>query len=89
MRMYLMSKGLWGAVADKGTTTVTKEQQAHAAIVLNLKDSQLMHVIDSATAREAWGRLAKFTTRKTWRVDSGLRKSLHRSSTPPLSLRIT
>uniref|UniRef100_A0AAV1UGU1 Retrovirus-related Pol polyprotein from transposon TNT 1-94-like beta-barrel domain-containing protein n=1 Tax=Peronospora matthiolae TaxID=2874970 RepID=A0AAV1UGU1_9STRA len=60
MKMYLMSKGLWGVIAGDETTSVAKEQQAHAAIVLNLSDSQLMHVIDSATAREAWGRLAQF-----------------------------
>uniref|UniRef100_A0AAV1TIE3 CCHC-type domain-containing protein n=1 Tax=Peronospora matthiolae TaxID=2874970 RepID=A0AAV1TIE3_9STRA len=60
MKMYLMSKGLWGAIAGDETTSEAKEQQAHVAIVLNLSDSQLMHVIDSATAREAWGRLARF-----------------------------
>uniref|UniRef100_A0AAV1UTQ2 Polyprotein n=1 Tax=Peronospora matthiolae TaxID=2874970 RepID=A0AAV1UTQ2_9STRA len=60
MKMYLMSKGLWSVIAGDETTSVAKEQQAHAAIVLNLSDSQLMHVIDSATAREAWGRLARF-----------------------------
>ena len=60
MKMYLMSKGLWGVLAGDETTSVAKEQQAHAAIVLNLSDSQLMHVIDAATAREPWGRLAQF-----------------------------
>ncbi|POM70436.1 Integrase catalytic core protein [Phytophthora palmivora] len=40
--------------------TAIKAQQAHAAIVLNMKDSQLMHVIDAATAREAWTRLENF-----------------------------
>ena len=60
MKMYLMSKGLWGVMAGDETTSVAKEQQAHAAIVLNFSDSQLMHFIDSATAREAWGRLAQF-----------------------------
>ena len=60
MKMYLMSKGLWGVLAGDETTSVAKEQQAHAAIVLNFSDSQLMHFIDSATAREAWGRLAQF-----------------------------
>ena len=60
MKMYLMSKGLWGAIAGDETTSEAKEQQAHAAIVLNLSDSQLMHVIDSASARDAWGRKAQF-----------------------------
>ncbi|POM59271.1 LOW QUALITY PROTEIN: Copia protein (GagintPol protein) [Phytophthora palmivora] len=58
--MYLTSKGLWGAVSGEGNTTAIKEQQPHAAIVLNMKDSQLMHVIDAATAREAWTRLKNF-----------------------------
>ena len=49
-----------GAIAGDETTSEAKEQQAHAAIVLNLSDSQLMHVIDSATATDAWGRLAQF-----------------------------
>ena len=39
--------------------TVKKEKQAHAAIILNLSDSQLMHVITATTARAAWGGLAK------------------------------
>ena len=60
MKMYLMSKGLWDVIEGGETTSAAKEQQAHAAIVLNLSDSQLMHVIDSASAREAWGRLAQF-----------------------------
>jgi hypothetical protein len=60
MKMYLMSKSLWDVIEGGETTSAAKEQQAHAAIVLNLGDSQSMHVIDSATAREAWGRLAQF-----------------------------
>uniref|UniRef100_A0AAV1UYK5 Polyprotein n=1 Tax=Peronospora matthiolae TaxID=2874970 RepID=A0AAV1UYK5_9STRA len=60
MKMYLMSKGLWGAIAGDETMSEAKEQQVHAAIVLNRSDSQLMHVIDSATAREVWGHLARF-----------------------------
>ena len=60
MKMLLVSKGLWTAVSRAEAVTATKEQQAHAAIVLNLADSQLMHVIGSETATDAWGRLAKF-----------------------------
>ena len=60
MKMHLMSKGLWGVLAGDETTSVAKEQRAHAAIVFNLRDSQLIHVIDAATAREAWGRLEQF-----------------------------
>ena len=58
MKMYLMSKGLWEAV-DGGSTTAAKEQQAHAAIVLNLSDAQLMHVVRTESAREAWIALAQ------------------------------
>ena len=71
MKMYLMSKGLWGAIAGDETTSKVKEQQVHAAIVLNLSDSQLMHVIDSATARDAWEGWRDFITPKTWRIDCG------------------
>uniref|UniRef100_H3H3G5 CCHC-type domain-containing protein n=1 Tax=Phytophthora ramorum TaxID=164328 RepID=H3H3G5_PHYRM len=59
MKMYLMSKGLWEAVCGEAGSTA-KEQQAHAAIVLNLNDSQLMHVVTSTTAKEAWDTLKKF-----------------------------
>uniref|UniRef100_H3GFU7 Uncharacterized protein n=1 Tax=Phytophthora ramorum TaxID=164328 RepID=H3GFU7_PHYRM len=59
MKMYLMSKGLWEAVSGEAGSTA-KEQQAHAAIVLNLNDSQLMHVVTSTTAKEAWDTLKKF-----------------------------
>ena len=60
MKMYLMSKGLWGAVSGEELVSTAKEQQAHAAIVLNLSDGQLIHVINAASARDAWGSLAKF-----------------------------
>ena len=35
--MYLMLKGLWGAIAGDETTGEAKEQLSHAAIVLNLR----------------------------------------------------
>uniref|UniRef100_H3H953 Integrase catalytic domain-containing protein n=1 Tax=Phytophthora ramorum TaxID=164328 RepID=H3H953_PHYRM len=60
MKMYLMSKGLWEAVEGKAEATSSKEQQAHAAIVLNLNDSQLMHVVTAKSAKEAWEKLEKF-----------------------------
>ena len=56
----LVSKGLWNAVSGEKTSTIAKEQQVHVAIVLSLADSQLMHVIVSKTARDAWGKLAIF-----------------------------
>ena len=60
MKMLLVSKGLWSAVSGEEPVTAMKEQQAHAAIVLSLADSQMMHVIGSETARDAWGKLAMF-----------------------------
>ena len=60
MKMLLMSKGLWGAVSCEEAVSTTKEQQAHAMIVLHLAASQLMHVIGSENARDAWGKLAMF-----------------------------
>ena len=59
MRMFLISKGLWEAVEATSSVSEAKEQQAHAAIVLNLSDTQLMHVITTSNAREAWGALAR------------------------------
>ena len=60
MKMYSMSKGLWEAVDGATPVAAEKEQQAHAQIVLNLSDSQLMPVSTATTARDAWGELAKF-----------------------------
>ena len=59
MKMLLVSKGLWSAVCGEAVTAA-KEQQAHAAIVLNLADSQLLHVIGAESAMAAWGKLAMF-----------------------------
>ena len=52
-------KGIWEAVDATSGVSEAKEQQAHAAIVLNLSDTQLMHVITTISAREAWGALAQ------------------------------
>ena len=57
--MFLISKGLWEAVEATSSVSEAKEQQAHAAIVLNLSDTQLMHVITTGSTREAWGALAR------------------------------
>ena len=59
MKMLLVCKGLWSAVCGEAVTAA-KEQQAHAAIVLNLADSQLLHVIGAESAMAAWGELAMF-----------------------------
>ena len=59
MRMFLISKGLWEAVEATSGVSEAKEQQAHAVNVLNLSDTQLMHVITTGSAREAWGALAR------------------------------
>lgn len=60
MKMYLMSKGLWEAVLNTASVTAAKEQQAHAAIVLNLKDAQLVHVMNATSAKETWEALERF-----------------------------
>ena len=57
--MYLMSKGLWESVVGTEESEL-KKQQAHAAIVLNLSDSQLMHMFSANYAREAWCTLDAF-----------------------------
>ena len=60
MKMYLMSKGLWEVVDGGGSTVAASiEQKAHAAIVLNLNDSQLMHVVVTTSAFKAWTALAR------------------------------
>ena len=69
MRMYLMSKGLWeyveGTHCNQDVKDVdTKSQQAHAAIVLNLADSQLLHIISASTAAEALKKLADYHKNK-------------------------
>ena len=53
MRMFLISKVIWEAVEATSGVSEAKEQQAHAAIILNLSDSQLIHVIIATTARDA------------------------------------
>ena len=53
-------QGTMGGCGKATLVTAEKEQQAHAAIIRNLSDSQLMHVITATTAGDAWGGLAKF-----------------------------
>lgn len=61
MKMYLMSKGLWETVAGTALeVNESKMQQAHAAIVLNIADSQIMHIINAQNAQEAWSGLEAF-----------------------------
>ena len=62
MKMYLMSKGLWEAVNGGTPVSAATEQQAHAAIVLNLSDTQLMRVVHTQNARKAWSSLARIHT---------------------------
>jgi hypothetical protein len=53
MKCYLMAKSLWEYVdpdPDTGNTTMTAEngdffREAHAVLILQLEDSQLIHVI--------------------------------------------
>ena len=62
MKMCLVSKGLWEAVDATSGVSEAKEHQAHAVIVLNLSDTQRMHVITTGSAREAWRALAQVTS---------------------------
>ena len=60
MKMLLLSNGLWNAISGEEAVTIAKDQQAIAAIALNLANLQLFHVIGSKTARDAWGNLTIF-----------------------------
>ena len=63
MKMYLQSKNLWQCVENPKFETaedVIMSQKAHAAIVLSLDDTQLLHVASAANANEAWGGLASY-----------------------------
>ena len=67
MRMLLEDKDLWDIVTgeeerpdeDVGRAQLfdKRARKAHATIVLNFKDSQLMHVSSASSAREVWERL--------------------------------
>uniref|UniRef100_A0AAV1THX7 DUF4219 domain-containing protein n=1 Tax=Peronospora matthiolae TaxID=2874970 RepID=A0AAV1THX7_9STRA len=59
MKVFLMSKGLWDAVNGGAAVTAAQEQQAHAAIVLNLSYAQLLHVVCTENARDEWSALAR------------------------------
>ena len=54
MKMYLRSRGLWGQVDGSAPLDLSLMEQAHAAIVLSLTDSQVLHVVATTTAVEAW-----------------------------------
>nr|CCA19837.1 AlNc14C80G5249 [Albugo laibachii Nc14] len=53
MKMYLILKGLCESFVRMKKSEL-KMPQAHAAIALNLSDSQLMNVVNANDAREAW-----------------------------------
>ena len=59
MMMYLRSRGLWGQVDGSSPPDRALVEQAHAAILLSLTDSQLLHVITTATATDAWNTLQR------------------------------
>lgn len=71
MTMYFVSKVLWEAVGATSGVSEAKVQQAHAAIVINLIDTQLMHVITTGSARAAWKPPRKLIRLKTWQVGCG------------------
>ncbi|GAB9477250.1 reverse transcriptase, partial [Globisporangium polare] len=64
MMMYLRSRGLWGQVEGSAPADPALMEKAHAAIVLGLTDSQVLHVIATTTAAEAWGVLQRLNESK-------------------------
>ena len=57
MEMYLKGKGLWWMVVDNGPISEDNKgnfQKAYSIIVLHLEDSQLLHVVQSKSAKQAW-----------------------------------
>jgi hypothetical protein len=57
MQMYLKGNGLWGVVAEDIPIAEDKKdmfQKAHIIIVLHLLDSQLLHVVQLKSAKQAW-----------------------------------
>uniref|UniRef100_A0AAV1UE33 DUF4219 domain-containing protein n=1 Tax=Peronospora matthiolae TaxID=2874970 RepID=A0AAV1UE33_9STRA len=64
MMMYLWSRGLWGQVDGRSPPDRALMEQAHAAIVLSLTDSQVLHVITTATAMDAWNTLQRLNESK-------------------------
>ena len=61
MEMLLKGKDLWSVVAEDvpiNQDNKAKFQKAHSVIVLHLEDSQLLHVVQSKSAKQAWTTLA-------------------------------
>lgn len=52
----LKEKGLLSAIEDS-TVSSTKDDQAFTIITLNIKDSQIPHIQNTTTAKEAWAAL--------------------------------
>lgn len=61
--------------------TAEKEHQAHAAIVFNLSDTQLMHVVRTENMRGAWIALARVHRTQYMASRLWLEEILHRFST--------
>uniref|UniRef100_A0AAV1TD76 DUF4219 domain-containing protein n=1 Tax=Peronospora matthiolae TaxID=2874970 RepID=A0AAV1TD76_9STRA len=62
--MYLRSRGLWGQVDGSSPPDRALMEQEHAAIVLSLTDSQVLHVLTTATAMHAWNTLQRLNESK-------------------------
>lgn len=68
--MLLKIKEIWSTVEDEipspVTTAWTKaDQKALATIVLTVEDSQIQHIRDCKTAKEAWTALREFHEKDT------------------------
>lgn len=70
MELMLMKDDLWTIVkdpkpesADMTTAWTRKDEKARAVIGLALDDSQLIHVMEAATAKEMWEKLKSYHER--------------------------
>ena len=50
----LQEKNLLSAIEEETVSSAAKDHQAFTIITLNIKDSQILHIQDTTTARKAW-----------------------------------
>ena len=82
MQMFLKSKGLWQItngivkVENSNDDNEKSNEQAMAAIVLGLKESQIIKIMDAKTAFEMWDRLARYNQSSSLDKQMRLREKL-------------
>ncbi|XP_075167557.1 uncharacterized protein LOC142239653 [Haematobia irritans] len=61
MKMYLIKESLWDVVesspAERNQAWIKKDKEAFALISLCVEDSQLIHIRNQETSKEAWNSL--------------------------------